>query len=172
MDDNVVCMYLMYMKPTNCICCNHGCGPACVYIIFLSLLGGLKNCNHGCKSVFVWIYYFFRFFNCFPDGLPSGIDHKPSGMYLQGILRTADRDYRQEMIPVGKPTGKGHLSWQRGPVGEFLMVSRRELYSGRHLTLSWWFLAVRNNLFSGSGCVGGCLGLCMTLFFFYQYNDT
>ena len=32
--------------------------PACVYIIFLSLLASLKNCNHGCKSVSVWIYFF------------------------------------------------------------------------------------------------------------------
>jgi len=53
---------------------------------------------------------FFNSFTWFPDGLPSGIDEKLSGMDLEPIFTATDRNCRQERIPVGQPIGKVYLS--------------------------------------------------------------
>ena len=67
----------------------------------------LRNCNIGCRSacMYVCMYYFifFALLAVFLTVLPSGID-------LLGIRMKVDRNYRQERIPVGQPTGEGCLS--------------------------------------------------------------
>ena len=104
----------------------------------------LRNCNIGCRSacmyvcMYVLFYFFFALLAVFLTVLPSGID-------LLGIRMKVDRNYRQERIPVGQPTGEVTFPDQG-------LLSAK--HSWRYFRHSWWFLAVRSFPFSGSG---GCL---------------
>jgi len=59
----------------------------------------LRNCNIGCRSACMYVFFFFALLAVFLTVLPSGID-------LLGIRMKVDRNYRQERIPVGQPTGE------------------------------------------------------------------
>jgi len=60
----------------------------------------LRNCNIGCRSACMYVLlFFFALLAVFLTVLLSGID-------LLGIRMKVDRNYRQERIPVGQPTGE------------------------------------------------------------------
>jgi len=86
----------------------------------------------------MYYFIFFALLAVFLTVLPSGID-------LLGIRMKVDRNYRQERIPVGQPTGEVTFPDQG-------LLSAK--HSWRYFRHSWWFLAVRSFPFSGSG---GCL---------------
>ena len=107
---------------------------------------------YKCWGVNIWIklvvYFINKCYIVFPVGvciLPDGLAGRgeleiPVGLFFLSAIPDGgsgkikgwlvkphpDRNYRQELFPVGHPTGNSTLSWRAVPVGWFPTVGRRE----------------------------------------------